>query len=54
MGWVMQELAQDGETVEGLIIALAEDERLRYALKAASHVRFMRYEVDFRLVEDDR
>ena len=54
MGWVMQELAQDGETVEGLIIALAEDERLRYALKVASHVRFMRYEVDFRLVEDDR
>ena len=54
MGWVMQELAQDGETVEGLIIALAEDERLRYALKAASHVRFMRYEVDFRLLEVDQ
>ncbi len=54
MGWVMQELAQDGETVEGLIIALEEDERLRYALKAASHVRFMRYEVDFRLLEDDQ
>ena len=54
MGWVMHELAERGDSVEGLIIGLEEDERLRYALKAARGIRFMRYEVDFRLVEAER
>ena len=51
MGWVMEELAEPGELVEGLIIALADDLQLRYALRAAQNVGFMRYEVDFRLVQ---
>jgi len=51
MGWVQEELASESETVGGLIIAHDSSERLRYALKAAGRVRFMRYEVDFRLEE---
>lgn len=49
MGWVGAELADDGETVEGLIIALQEDEKLKYAMKVADSVGLMLYEVDFRL-----
>jgi hypothetical protein len=54
MGWVQSELATAQESVEGLVVAHAEDEKLRYALKVTPAVRFMRYEVDFRLLEDDR
>ena len=43
------ELAQDGESVEGLIIARGEDPRLTYALRATRGINFRRYEVDFRL-----
>lgn len=52
MGWVMKELAEERDTVEGLIIAQEEDERLRYALTVAQGVRFMRYKVDFHLLEN--
>jgi hypothetical protein len=51
MGWVGEHLAQPDEKVEGLVIALGHDERLRYALKILPNVKFMRYEVSFRLVE---
>ena len=50
MGWVKRELATVEETVEGLVIARSDDEKLRYALAATEGIRFMRYEVDFRLV----
>jgi hypothetical protein len=50
MGWVKTELAKDGESVEGLIIGLRDDEKLRYALKATQGIQFMRYEVEFRLL----
>lgn len=52
MGWVMEELATENESVEGLIIGLREDKQLRFALKATQGVRFNRYEIDFRLLED--
>jgi len=51
MGWVKEELAIVGEAVDGLIIALDDDEKLRYALKATQGIHFMRYRVDFRLVD---
>lgn len=51
MGWVLAEVAQKGERVEGLIIALEEDVYLRYALKSTVNIRFMRYVIDFRLEE---
>jgi hypothetical protein len=51
MGWVQRELADAGEQVEGLVIAQAADEGLRYAITAAGRVRLMLYKVDFQLRE---
>lgn len=53
MGWVQEKEASAGETVEGLVIALNDDQKLRYALKPVPNVRFMRYEVQFRLVASE-
>ena len=50
MGWVMEELANDGDEVEGLIIASEQSEKLRYAMSATKNIKFMRYKVDFRLI----
>ena len=51
MGYAMSELAQPGQTVKGLIIALEDDAKLRYSLKAIPNVDFYRYEVSFKLLE---
>lgn len=50
MGWVIEELANDGDEVEGLIIASEQSEKLRYAMSATNNIKFMKYEVDFRLI----
>lgn len=50
MGFVKNELAVNGESVRGLIIALEEDLRLRNALKMIDKVEFSRYEIDFKLI----
>ena len=50
MVWVQEKLAGPKEVVEGLVIALSDDPKLRYALKPVSSVSFRRYEVSFRLV----
>ena len=49
LGWVQNHLAEDGDTVEGLIIAAAGDQGLMYAVDAVPNLKFMTYEVDFRL-----
>lgn len=51
MGYVKDELAADDQSVEGVIIALEDDQRLRRALSVVPAVRFFRYEVSFKLVE---
>lgn len=50
MGYVGEVLAEDGQEVEGAVIALEDDPKLRRALQAVSHVRFYRYKVQFSLV----
>jgi restriction system protein len=50
MGYVLSEIAVDGQEVRGVIIALEDDLRIRNALKVAPSISFMRYEVDFRLL----
>jgi restriction system protein len=50
MGYVGEVLAEDGQEVEGAVIALEDDQKLRRALQAISHVRFYRYKVQFSLV----
>jgi len=49
MGFVLDELAEPGQTVRGCIIALEDDLRLRRALRAAANIDFYRYQVSFKL-----
>lgn len=49
IGWVQENLADAGEAVTGLIIARDGDLGLHYAVRAAPFVKFMSYEVEFRL-----
>ncbi|NDV63137.1 DUF1016 family protein [Puniceicoccales bacterium CK1056] len=50
MGYVKEELAENGQTVEGVIIALEDDKRVRWALSVVPNVKFYRYQVSFKLV----
>jgi len=50
MGWVHEHLCRPSQSVNGCIIAHADDEKLQYALKQVPSIRFMKYEVDFKLV----
>lgn len=50
MGWIKHNLAEDGETVEGLVIAQEGDDRLHYAISAVPGLSFMGYKVDFHLM----
>lgn len=49
MGYVHEELAEPGQTVRGVIIALEDDLRIRRALAVAPNIDFYRYEVKFNL-----
>lgn len=51
MGYLMDQVASEGQSVEGIIIALEDDQKLRWALRAVPNVRFFRYRVDFQLME---
>ncbi len=49
MGYVVEELAEEGQAVRGIIIALEDDVRIRRALKVAPNIDFYRYQVSFSL-----
>jgi restriction system protein len=49
IGWVMENEANEGEEVKGLIIASKNDDKLRLALKTVPHVSYLTYEVNFAL-----
>lgn len=49
MGFVKNELAVNGETVRGAVIALEDDLRLRNALSMVPAIDFYRYQIDFKL-----
>jgi restriction system protein len=49
MGFVKNELAVNGESVRGIIIALDDDLRLRNAISMIDTVEFYRYEINFKL-----
>lgn len=49
MGYVQEELAEAGQQVRGVIIALEDDLRTRRALAVAPNIDFYRYEVKFNL-----
>jgi len=49
MGFVQDQLADEGQTVKGVIIALEDDNKLRQALKMVPIIDFYQYEVSFKL-----
>jgi restriction system protein len=49
MGYVQQELAEEGQKVSGVIIALDDDIRIRRALAVAPNIDFFKYQVSFKL-----
>ena len=51
MGFVQEELAENGQEVAGVIIALEDDQRIRRALMAVPAISFYRYQISFKLVK---
>jgi len=51
MSFVQDELAEDGQTVLGVIIAHEDDQRIRRALTMTPNIIFYRYKVSFNLVK---
>jgi restriction system protein len=49
MGYVLEELAEENQTVKGVIIALEDDIRIRRALSVTNNIEFFRYQVSFKL-----
>jgi restriction system protein len=51
MGFVADTLAEDNQSVRGVIIALDDDLRMRRALSMVPSISFYRYEISFRLLK---
>lgn len=51
MGYVKEQIAETHQTVEGAIIALDDDQKLRWALLMVPTVHFYRYQVSFKLLK---
>jgi restriction system protein len=51
MGYVQEELAEEGQIVHGAIIALEEDLRIRRALAVVPNIVFYRYQISFKLLK---
>jgi restriction system protein len=51
MGYVQEELADDGQSVVGIIIALEDDQKIRWALKMTPNIEFYRYQISFKLAK---
>jgi len=52
MGYVKEELAERGQKVRGVIIALEDDLRLRRALSVTRDIEFYTYKISFKLIKD--
>jgi restriction system protein len=51
MGYVKEQIAEPHQSVEGAIIALDDDQKLRWALQMVPSVSFYRYQVSFKLIK---
>lgn len=49
MGYIKEELMEEGQTIRGAIIALEDDLRIRRALSVVDNIDFYKYEVSFKL-----
>ncbi len=52
MGFVLEDLVEEDQSVKGVIIALEDDLRLRRALSVTSNIDFYRYQVSFKLFKN--
>jgi len=52
MGYVLEELAEEGQTVKGVIIALDDDVRIKRALAVTNNIDFYMYQVSFKLIKN--
>ncbi len=52
MGYVLEELAEENQTVKGVILALEDDLRIRRALAVAPNIEFYRYQINFKLFKN--
>jgi predicted Mrr-cat superfamily restriction endonuclease len=50
MGFVKEQVAEDDQMVEGAIIALEDDPKMRWALVSVPSISFYRYQISFKLV----
>jgi restriction system protein len=50
MGYIKEQIAEKGQSVEGVIIALKDDKKLRWALASVPAISFYRYKISFKLV----
>ena len=51
MGFVQEELAEEGQSVKGVVIAQEDDQRIRRALMVSPNITFYRYQISFKLVK---
>jgi len=51
MGFVREQIAEDDQVVEGAIIALDDDQRMRWALLSVPSISFYRYQISFKLLK---
>jgi len=51
MGFVKEQIAEDDQSVEGVIIALEDDQKLRWALASVPAISFFRYQISFKLIK---
>ena len=51
MGLVKDQIAESDQAVEGVVIALEDDQKLRWALMSVPSISFYRYQVSFKLVK---
>src|SRR3989344_3166715 len=49
MGYVKEELAEEGQTVKGTIIAFEDDVKINRALAVAPNIEFYTYKINFKL-----
>lgn len=52
MGWIKKNICSNEQTVKGCIVALSGDAKLENALHMLDNISFVRYEVDFKLIEE--
>lgn len=51
MGFIKEQVAEADQTVEGAIIALDDDQKMRWALVSVPSISFYRYQISFKLVK---